>query len=80
MNDLENIETRNQGYELIKAERKIKLLTKEIDHMRDELLESEDAQGELFKRIQNLEDIIKETEKPEPSPKPEEKPKPKEDW
>ena len=61
---MENVKTRNQEYELERANRKIRLLTEELDKLRDILLSKDEETGELEKRIQNLEDILKEAEKP----------------
>ena len=77
---MEKVETRNQEYEIERATRKIKLLTQELDGLRDLLLSKDENLEELEKRIQNLEDILKETEKPEQPPKPEAKPAKKEKW
>ena len=77
---MEKVETRNQEYEIERANRKIKLLTQELDGLRDLLLSKDENTSELEKRIQNLEDILKETEKPEQPPKPEAKPAKKEGW
>ena len=77
---MENVETKNQEYELEKANRKIKLFEQELDHLRDVLLLRDEALAELVEKIQNLEDILKETEKPEQPPKPEAKPAKEEKW
>ena len=77
---MENVKTENQTYEIERATRKIKLLTRELEGLRDLLLSKDENLEELETRIQNLEDILKETEKPEQPPKPETKPTKKEDW
>ena len=77
---MEKVETRNQEYEIERATRKIKLLTQELDGLRDLLISKDENTSELETRIQNLEDILKETEKPEQPPKPEDKLDKKEKW
>ena len=77
---MENVETKNQTYEIERATRKIKLLTQELDGLRDLLLSKDENLEELETRMQNLEDILKESEKPEQPPKPEAKPDKKEKW
>ena len=77
---MEKVETRNQEYEIERATKKIKLLTQELDGLRDLLLSKDENLEELETRIQNLEDILKESEKPEQPPKTEAKPDKKEDW
>ena len=77
---MEDVKTENQTYKIERANRKIKLLTQELDGLRDLLLSKDENTSELEKRIQNLEDILKETEKPEQPPKPEDKPAKKEKW
>ena len=61
---MENVKTRNQDYELERANRKIRLLTEELDKLRDILLSKDEDTTKLEERIQNLEDILKEAEKP----------------
>ena len=77
MNNLEDIKTENQTYEIERANRKAKLLTQELDNLRDLLLSKDENLEELEKKIQNLEDILKETEKPETEPPYPDKSKPK---
>ena len=79
-NNLENVKTENQTYKIERATRKIKLLTQELDGLRNLLLSKDENLEELETRIQNLEDILKETEKPEQPPKPEAKLDKKEKW
>ena len=77
---MEDVKTENQTYEIERATRKIKLLTQELDGLRDLLLSKDENLEELETRMQNLEDILKETEKPEQPPKPKDKPDKKEKW
>ena len=77
---MEDVKTENQTYKIERATRKIKLLTQELDGLRDLLISKDENTSELETRIQNLEDILKETEKPEQPPKPEAKPDKKEEW
>ena len=80
MNNLEDVNTKNQTYEIERANRKIKLLIQELDKFRDLFISKDEDTSELREKIQNLEDILKETEKPETTPKPEAKPAKKEKW
>ena len=77
---MEDVKTENKTYEIERATRKIKLLTQELDGLRDLLLSKDENLEELETRMQNLEDILKESEKPEQPPKPEAKPTKKEKW
>ena len=77
---MEKVETKNQEYEIERANRKIRLLTEELDKLRDILLSKEENTEELETRIQNLEDILKESEKPEQPPRLDAKPDKKEKW
>ena len=79
-NNMEDVKTENQKHDLERAYRKIGLLIEELDKLRDILLSKDENTAELETRIQNLEDILKESEKPEQPPKPEAKPAKKEKW
>lgn len=79
-NNMEDVKTEKQTYEIKRANRKAKLLTQELDNLRDLLLSKDENLEELETRIQNLEDILKETEKPIQPPKPEDKLAKKETW